>query len=68
MREWTEPAKTRIPPLGCGIKSLPQFPAHFVETKAKKFDLIELTHKMYHELIEAMRYKEGAYVTRYRAV
>ena len=36
--------------------------------KAKSFDLIELSHKMYHELIEAMRHKEGAYVTRYRSV
>jgi len=34
----------------------------------KKFDLIELSHKMYHEMIEAMKHKEGAYITRWKSV
>ena len=36
--------------------------------KTKKFDLIELSHKMYHEMIEAMKHKEGAYITRWKSV
>ena len=36
--------------------------------KAKKFDLIELTHKMYQEMLEAMRHKEGAYITKWKGV
>jgi hypothetical protein len=36
--------------------------------KMKKFDLIELSHKMYHEMIEAMKHKEGAYITRWKSV
>jgi len=36
--------------------------------RMRKYDLIELTHKMYHEMIEAMKHKEGAYVTRWKRV
>ena len=34
--------------------------------RMRKYDLIELTHKMYHEMIEAMRHKEGVFVTRFK--
>ena len=34
--------------------------------RMRKYDLIELTHKMYHEMIEAMRHKEGFFVTRFK--
>jgi hypothetical protein len=36
--------------------------------KMKKFDLIELSQKMYQEMIEAMKHKEGAYITRWKSV
>lgn len=34
--------------------------------RMRKYDLIELTHKMYNEMIEAMRHKEGVFVTRFK--
>ena len=34
--------------------------------RMRKYDLIELTHKMYHEMLEAMRHKEGVFVTRFK--
>ena len=32
--------------------------------RMKAYDLIELTHKMFHELVEALKHKEGAFITR----
>ena len=34
--------------------------------RMRKYDLIELTHKMYNEMIQAMRHKEGVFVTRFK--